>query len=81
MIEGETFDCYAPESSNPEKIRNRLSQKLSDGQAERFILNMADTTSSLDEIAAVLRRKPITGLKEILALKDGKVVPFYPFGE
>jgi hypothetical protein len=82
VIEGENFDCYAPESSNPEKIRNRLSQKLSEGQAERFILNMADTTSSLlGEVEAVLRRKPIAGLKEILVVKDGIVVPFYPFGE
>jgi hypothetical protein len=80
-IEGEYFDCYAPESGNPEKIRNKFSEKLSENQADRFILNMNDTPCSLEEVAAVLRRRPIAGAREILVVKDGRVVPFYPFGE
>jgi hypothetical protein len=80
-IEGQYFDCYAPQSANPEKIRNKFSEKLSEDQADRFILDMNDTPCSLEEVAAVLRRRPIAGVQEILVVKDGRVVPFYPLGE
>ena len=55
--------------------------ELADDQADRLILNMDDTPASMDDIAAMLRRKPIADLKEILVVKDGNVIPFYPFGE
>jgi hypothetical protein len=42
-------------------------------------LNLDDCPRSMDEIRGVLERKPVTNLKEILVVKDGKVVPFYPF--
>ncbi|AEV86647.1 hypothetical protein ACWT_5630 [Actinoplanes sp. SE50] len=80
-VEGEYVDCYAPKSDNPEKVRNSLSKKLRDGQAKRFVLKMEDTSCSLEEIAAVLRRKPIRGLEEIIVVRDDKIMPFYPFGE
>jgi len=34
---------------------------------------------SADEIATLLRRRPIENLEQILVVKDGHVVPFYPF--
>ena len=80
-IEGEYFDCYAPVTANAEKIRNRLSSKVHDEQADRLVLCIDDTPRSMDEVAAVLRRKPIADLKEILVVQDGEVIPFYPFGE
>ncbi|WP_052720695.1 hypothetical protein [Actinoplanes rectilineatus] len=80
-IEGEYFDCYAPTSGNADKIRNKLSEKVSEGQASRLVLNLTDTSRTMEEVAAVLRRKPITGLEEILVVKDGRVTRFYPFTE
>ena len=80
-IEGEYFDCYSPETGNLDNIRVKLSEKVADDQADRLILNMDDTPASMDDIAAMLRRKPIADLKEILVVKDGNVIPFYPFGE
>jgi uncharacterized protein YukE len=80
-IEGEYFDCYAPQGDTLDTIRNRLSAKVSGGQADRIVLRLDDTARSADEVAAVLRRKPILGLKEILLIEDGKVLPFYPFSE
>jgi len=59
----------------------KLSEKVSDDQADRLILNMDDTPAAMDDVAAMLRRKPIGGLKELLVVKDGKVIPLFPFGE
>ena len=80
-IEGEYFDCYAPQGGNLDNMRNRLSEKVAEGQVDRLVLNLDDTPRSADEVAGVLRRKPIAGLKEILVVKDGRVSPFYPFDE
>ncbi|MEU8815378.1 hypothetical protein [Actinoplanes sp. NPDC048796] len=80
-IEGEYFDNYAPETSNLDNIRTRLSYKVSEDQADRLVLNMDDTSATLDQVADMLRRKPIVDLKQVLVVKDGKVIPFFPFGE
>ncbi|PRY25817.1 hypothetical protein [Pseudosporangium ferrugineum] len=77
-IEGEYFDCYAPSSTNLDNIRDQMSGKVKEGQTERIVLNLDDCPRSAEEIRGVLERKPVTGLKEILVVKDGRVVPFYP---
>lgn len=79
-IEGEYFDCYSPETGNLDNIRVKLSEKVADNQADRLILNMDDTPASMDDIAGMLRRRPIAGLKEILVVKDNKVTRLIPFG-
>jgi hypothetical protein len=63
-IEGEYFDCYAPDTDRVDNIRTKLSQKVASRQAERLVLNMDDTTVSMEELADMLRRKPIANLKE-----------------
>ncbi|WP_213005711.1 hypothetical protein [Paractinoplanes toevensis] len=78
-IEGEYFDNYSPSSKNLDNIRDEVSGKVKDGQAERIVLNLDDCPRSMEEIRGVLERKPISGLKEILVVKDGRVVRFYPF--
>lgn len=77
-IEGEYFDCYAPETSRLDQIRTVLSEKVSDGQAVRLVLNMQDTPCSMDEVADLLRRRPIADLKELLVIKDGDVTRLLP---
>jgi uncharacterized protein YukE len=78
-IEGEYFDCYSPDSTNIEQIRKGISRKVSADQADRIILNLDDCPRSMQEIEDILRRKPIDGLSEIKIVKDGQVLPFYPF--
>jgi uncharacterized protein YukE len=80
-IEGEYFDNYAPSTGNLDNIRVKLSDKVSSGQADRLVLNMDDTPATMDQVADMLRRKPIADLKEIIVVKDGKVIPFFPFSE
>jgi uncharacterized protein YukE len=78
-VEGEYFDNYAPSSNDLDNIRDQVSKKVKGDQADRIVLNLDDCPRSMDEIRGVLERKPIGDLKEILVVKDGKVVPFYPF--
>lgn len=82
-IEGEYFDCYNPTSSNVDQVRKGISDKVlsPDGklQADRIVLNMDDSPLSLDDVKGVLTRKPIADLKEVVIVKDGKAIPFFPF--
>ncbi|NMO54828.1 hypothetical protein HH310_27045 [Actinoplanes sp. TBRC 11911] len=78
-IEGEYFDNYAPQTGNLDNIRKKLSEKVSEDQADRLVLNLDDTTRSTADIEGMLRRRPIAGLRQILVVKDGTVVPFFPF--
>jgi hypothetical protein len=79
-VEGEYFDCYAPQTNSLDNIRTKLSDKVAK-QAERLVLYMDDTPLTTIDVADMLRRKPIAGLKEIMVVQDGRVEPFYPFSE
>jgi hypothetical protein len=78
-IQGEYFDNYAPATDSLDNIRTKLSKKVSEDQADRLVLNLDDTSRSMDDIADMLRRKPIADLKQILVVQDGRVIPFFPF--
>jgi Contact-dependent growth inhibition CdiA C-terminal domain/Pre-toxin TG len=78
LIEGKTFDNLAPITSNPNQIRIGISDKVSGGQADRIILNMDDSKVNLGELRNLLDRKPVSELKEIIIVRDGKVIPFFP---
>ena len=78
-IEGEYFDCYSPITGKLDNIRDEVSGKVKEGQADRIVLNLSDCPRSMDEIRDVFERKPVANLKEIIVIKDGEVVPFYPF--
>lgn len=82
-VEDEYWDCYTVHTGNPERVRKSVKAKVNpkDGhiQADRIVLNLdADTPSgpttvTPGEIEALLQRKPLTGLKEVKVVKDGRV--------
>jgi hypothetical protein len=78
-IEGEYFDNYAPSSNDLDNIRDQISKKVKGDQADRIVLNLDDCPRSIEDIRDVLERKPVGDLKEILVVRDGKIIPFYPF--
>lgn len=77
-IEGRVFDCYAPSSSNPDRIRNSVSRKVKEEQSDRIILNLEDSSVSPEELLKVLERRSIEELKEIIVIKEDKIMPFFP---
>jgi uncharacterized protein YukE len=77
-IEGEYFDCYAPDTDRIDNVRTKLSEKVADGQADRLVLNLDDTPLSAGDVADLLRRKPIADLRELLVVSDGNVVRLLP---
>jgi len=38
-----------------------------------------DSKVTIEEMRKQLENHPIAGLKEIIIIKDGKVIPFFPF--
>jgi len=82
-VEGEYFDCYAPETGDLDNLRDQISSKVRDKagklQAERIVLNLDDSPLSNDQIKDILSRKPIADLKEIIVVRGGKSIPFFPF--
>ena len=78
-IEGEIFDCIAPEAgTSVRNIASRIHVKIESGQARRIVLNMGESTVTVDELKEELKKNPIQGLDQILVVKDGKVINLYP---
>lgn len=79
-IEGKFFDNYAPSGkATTARIDSELRKKIGKGQAERFVLNLDDASVSIADMKKQLEKFPIQGLKEIIIVKGGKAIPFYPF--
>jgi len=80
-IEGKYFDVYTPTSSNISQVRKGISKKVKGEQADRIVLNLADSDVSADDISKMLSNpnKEITGLQEVIGIgKDGSVIHIYP---
>ncbi|MEK8015311.1 MAG: hypothetical protein VSS75_000480 [Candidatus Parabeggiatoa sp.] len=77
-IEGEYFDCFSPTSNNIDQVRWGISHKVKNGQTQRIILNLDDSLFDPSDIIELLSRKPKKGLKEVIGIKGGKIVPIFP---
>ena len=80
-IEGEIFDCISPEAgTSANNIILRIErEKIGEGQARRIVLNMDDSTTTVDELREALKKHPINGLDQILVVKDNQVINLFPF--
>ncbi|MEG5079901.1 S8 family serine peptidase, partial [Microcoleus sp. AT8-B4] len=76
-IEGRIFDCYAPITSDPNKIISALKDKIVKGQADRFILNLDDSKVSLADILVHLNRYPAPSIREIIVVRGGTILHFF----
>ncbi|HEX5749903.1 MAG TPA: hypothetical protein VFZ09_26970 [Archangium sp.] len=78
-IDGEYADCMAPSTSSARNIAGRIKkEKVERGQADRIILNLDDSTVTIDAMKKQLLDWPIPGLKQVIAIKDGKVILLFP---
>jgi hypothetical protein len=78
-INGEYYDCYAPTSPRARNIADRIWDfKVKPEQADRIILNLDDSSVTLDAMKAQLKDWPIPGLKEVIVVKGGRVLLLFP---
>jgi len=77
-IEGKIFDCKAPTSPRPRNAASEMEKAVRKNQADRIVLNLEDSSIQLDAMRAQLNDYPIEGLKEVIVIKDGQVLPFWP---
>jgi hypothetical protein len=77
-INGQYADHYNPRSNNVDQVRKKISQKVGDGQADRLVVRLDDTTLTTREVTSALQRKPVEGLKEVILIEDGRVTSYVP---
>lgn len=77
-LNGEYADCYAPSTDNPRSILNNVAEKVNKDQANRIVLNLEDSRMDLSSLKRQLLEDPIANLKEIIVIRNGRPIPFYP---
>lgn len=78
LIEGKRFDCKAPETARPRNAASEIEKAVKSKQADRIVLNLEDSPIKPAAMKQQLNDYQIDGLKEVILIKDGQVVPFWP---
>ena len=72
-------DVVAPYSKDVEQVRKAVRRKVEDGQAFHIALSLARTRVTRQKVEAILRRKPIQGLRELFIMEqDGAIYRAFP---
>ncbi len=78
-IEGKIFDNYAPNTSNPRSIVDGINRKVGEGQADRIVLNLADSNVERFQLRQALVDWGSRNLREIILIdKTGSIFHFFP---
>jgi len=78
-INGMYYDCMAPSTPSVRNIASRIKrEKIDSGQVDRVVLNLDDTSVTVEAMRKQLLDWPISGLKELIAIKDGKAILLFP---
>ncbi|WP_241301894.1 hypothetical protein [Burkholderia stabilis] len=78
---GQVFDNYAPATGNVGNIATAISNKVSSGQANNIVVNLADSSASPAAIEAQLNSYPIPGLGKVIVIDNlGNIVSIRPKG-
>ena len=79
-VEGEIFDVYAPDKpTSADGIRSGIQDKVQKGQTRRVVLNLDDSAVNLKDLKKLILEQPVLELEQIIIVKDGRVVKFFPF--
>jgi hypothetical protein len=85
LIEGRTFDNYAPKTNKPRNIWSEIDEHKvnprpgQERQAERIIINLTDSAVDLAALKQQFQNWPMRNLKEVLVItREGLVIPFWP---
>ncbi len=76
-IEGAYVDHYAPTTGSARSIWSQVAVRVAIGQANRMVLNLADSPVCLEDLREAFRR-PVEGLVEVLVITDEGIVHLVP---
>jgi hypothetical protein len=69
-INGVIYDCYAPHTNSTRAIWAYIKdKKIEEQQTKRVVLNLTDTSVTVEQIIQQLRAFPITGLEDLIIIK------------
>jgi Contact-dependent growth inhibition CdiA C-terminal domain len=78
-VNGEIYDAYSPSTSNVRNIADQIGVKVSTGQANNIVVNLADSNATASALRNQLTNHPIPGLNNVLILdKSGGLSIFNP---
>jgi hypothetical protein len=80
LVEGKVFDCYAPATSDPDKIWWGVKDKVAAGQADRIVLSLeGNEGADLASLKSTFDNYPMKGLKELMVVTpEGGVAHLWP---
>lgn len=78
LIEGKRFDCKAPKTDKPRNAASEIEKSVKTKQADRIVLNLDSSPIQPNVMKQQLNDYPIDGLKEVLVIKEGHVIPLWP---
>ncbi|NCT91844.1 hypothetical protein GXB85_12900 [Cellulomonas sp. APG4] len=76
-IEGRVFDAYSPISDSVRNVWGEVQKKIARGQAPRVVLVLDDSPLSFEAVADQFGTWPMPGLKELIILRNGEILPFW----
>jgi hypothetical protein len=76
IVEGKYFDCYSPSNPKPRNIWREVKSKVTDDQADRIVVNLDNSSVDISALREQFKTWPIKGLREIIFLKHGNILPF-----
>jgi hypothetical protein len=77
LIDGKVFDHLAPQKGTSVRsiiTRNIKRDKIDQGQATRFILNLDRSEVTIDQLQEQLTKYPVEGLDEIIVVRGVQVI-------
>lgn len=83
-IEGRVFDNYSPTAAKPRNIWTNINDEKVNPlgkppQANRIVLNLADSPVELSDLRAQFRNYPMPNLEEVIAItREGEIVHIWP---
>ena len=74
-INGEIFDCYSPDTPSVRNIYSGVEKKVVvDKQTESVVINMADTSVTVEAVKQQFKDWPMPGLKKVIVIDQfGKI--------
>jgi filamentous hemagglutinin len=68
IINGQVFDNYAPSTGNVRNAAKVIEDKFAAGQADNFVVNLADSSITPAALKDQLMNYPISGLKQVIII-------------